>query len=152
MGRMNWGRILFAGLLCGLVIDGGEYLLHKMVFADDWKAAMQKLNIAVAEISGTFVAFTVAGILLGVVTAWLYAAILPRYGTRARTALLAAVAIWIPGYFLGLLAMFLLGIVPPGIAFFSMAGGLAELVCGVLLSRLIYADMKDTLQVAPGIR
>lgn len=150
MGRMNWTRILFAGLLAGLVIDTGEYLLHTIVLADDWKNAMQKLNLTGVQMPGEFLALTVAGFLLGTVTVWLYAAILPRYGPRARTALLAALAMWIPGYFLGLLGVFLLGILPLGVVFLSMAGGFAELVCGALLVRLVYSDTSSGLAATAG--
>jgi hypothetical protein len=137
---MNWSRILFAGLLAGLVIDSGEYLLHLIVLPDKWKAAMQKLNLTPVPASREFLALTAAGLLLGAVTLWLYAAIVPRYGARARTAILAALGLWIPGYFLGLAAMLLEGILPLDIVILSMTAGLAELVCGALLGRLIYAD------------
>jgi hypothetical protein len=144
---MNWSRILLGGLLAGLVIDSGEYLLHKMVLADDWKAAMGALKLTPSQVPGEFLALTVAGLLLGALTVWLYAAILPRYGPVARTALVAALAVWIPGYLLVLLATFVLGILPAVIVFFSMAGGLAELICAALLGRLVYADARGGLVV-----
>jgi hypothetical protein len=67
-------------VLAGLVIDTGEYLLHRIVFQDDRKTALQKLNPALQKIPDDFPALSVAGVLLGVLTVWLYAAILPRYG------------------------------------------------------------------------
>jgi phosphotransferase system glucose/maltose/N-acetylglucosamine-specific IIC component len=141
MGRVNRSRILLGGLLAGLVIDTGEYLLHHLVFPDDWKKALQTLNPSLAtKVPDDFVVLTAGGLILGTLTVWLYAAILPRYGPGARTAIRAALAVWIPGYFFGLLAMYLFDILPPVLALLSMAMGFVELACGALLGRLIYAD------------
>jgi hypothetical protein len=57
-----------------------------------------------------------------------------------RTAIRAALAVWIPGYFLGLLAMYFFDILPPLLTLLSMAVGLVELTCGALLGLLVYAD------------
>lgn len=140
MGRMNWSRILLAGLLAGMVINTGEYLLHKIILQQEWAELMQKFKEAAAPKPGQFGALTVAGFIIGVVTVWLYAAIRPRFVSATRAVLSAAIAIWIPGYCLGLLAPFLLGILPAGLVFSSMGGGLIELTIGASLGGLIYAD------------
>jgi len=149
MGRMNWSRILFGGLLAGMVVNGGEYLLHRIVLQKDWSDLMQEFKVPPAPHTGEFAVLTVAGFLMGVVTVWLYAAIRPRLGAGPGTALFAGIAIWIPSYLLGLLAPLMLGLLPANIAFLSMVGGLVELLLGALLGGLLYADADSALAPVP---
>lgn len=150
MGRMNWNRILFGGLLSGLVINTGEYLLHRIVLRQDWADLMKKFKDPPTPLSGEFAVLTVSGLLMGVLTLWLYAAIRPRIGPGPKTALTAAVVVWLPAYFLGLMAPFMLGIFPARMIFLSMAGGLVELMAGALLGGLLYADADGELKPASG--
>jgi hypothetical protein len=140
MGRMNWSRILLAGLLAGMVINTGEYLLHKIILQQGWTDLMQKFKDAAEPKPGQFAALSVAGFVMGVLTVWLFAAIRPRFASTPKAVMSAAIAIWIPGYCLGLLAPFMLGILPAALVFPSMAGGIVELTLGALLGGLIYAD------------
>ena len=142
MRRMNWSRILFGGILAGLIIGIGQYVLW-LVFSDDWKAAMQKLNGSGEPTSSPYLVSTFAGFLLGTTTVWLYAAIVPRYGAGARAALLAAVAIWIPGYFLWPVLTLVLGILRYQSVLAWMLAGLVGLICGALMGRLIDGDKSD---------
>jgi hypothetical protein len=101
---------------------------------------MQKFKDAAAPKPSQFAALSVAGFVMGVLTVWLFAAIRPRFASRPKAVMSAAIAIWIPGYCLGLLAPFMFGILPAGLVFPSMAGGLIELILGASMGGLIYAD------------
>jgi len=147
---MNWSRILFGGLLAGMVINAGEYLLHRIVLQQDWGDLMQRFKETPAAKSGEFAVLTVAGFLMGVLTVWLYAAIRVRSGPGPRTALSAALAVWIPGYFLGLIVPLMLSILPAKIVFLSMVAGLVELIFGALLGGLLYRDLGDSLTSVAG--
>jgi hypothetical protein len=147
---MNWSRILLAGMLAGMVINTGEYLLHKIILQQGWTDLMQKFKDAAEPKPGQFAALSVAGFVMGVLTVWLFAATRPRFASTPKAVISAAIAIWIPAYCVGLLAPFMLGILPAGLVFPSMAAGIVELTLGASLGGLIYADVRPTLVAAAG--
>ena len=44
MLRINLGRVTIGGLLAGLIINIGEYVLHGVLIAEEMNAAMAALN------------------------------------------------------------------------------------------------------------
>ena len=93
MGKINWGRVVAGGLLAGLVLNCVDFVVNGMLLAADWNAAMKALGKG--EMAGSMIAwFVVYDFLLGIFTVWLYAAIRPRYGPGAATALRAGFAVW----------------------------------------------------------
>lgn len=91
---MNTGRIIGAGLLTGLVLNIGEFVLNAVVLASQWEAAMAALGLE--EMSGgdigVLVVFT---FLTGIALVWLYAAIRSRFGPGLKTALIAGFFVWL---------------------------------------------------------
>ena len=47
MGKINYGRVVLGGLLAGLIITAGEYLLNEVVFAEDMAVLMANLGLSV---------------------------------------------------------------------------------------------------------
>jgi hypothetical protein len=94
MGAINLGRVVLGGLLAGLVINIGEFLVNGVILAKDWDAAMQSLNKA--PIGGQAIAvFVVLAFLSGIVAVWIYAAIRPRFGPGPKTAVYAGLVVWV---------------------------------------------------------
>lgn len=94
MGKINVGRVILGGLLAGLVMTVSEYVLNTYVTADETSAIMQRLGlpqIGTEQIIG----FVVLTFVVGIVLIWLYAAIRPRFGAGIKTAIIAAVALWV---------------------------------------------------------
>lgn len=109
MGRINWGRVVAGGLLAGLVLNVFDFVIHGVVLADQWNAALAALGKG--EMSGSAIAWYVAfDFVLGIATVWLYAAIRPRFGAGPKTAAWAGVFVW---FLVGL--MFNVAQVPSGI-------------------------------------
>lgn len=90
MRGINWRRMILGGLLSGLVINGCELVFNGVFYRSEWIYSGSQLA-----------AFTGLGFLTGVVGVWLYAAILPRYGAGAKTALIAGLAVWLIGSVVG---------------------------------------------------
>jgi hypothetical protein len=91
---MNTGRIIGAGLLAGLVLNIGEYVLNGIILAPQWKAAMAELgqeDLSGGDI-GVLVFFT---FLTGFALVWLYAAMRPRFGAGFKTAVIAGFFVWL---------------------------------------------------------
>ena len=46
MNNINFGRVLLGGLLTGLVLNLGEFLLNEVVFVKQMEDMARRLNIA----------------------------------------------------------------------------------------------------------
>ena len=61
MRRMNWTRVLFGGLLAGMIINSGEYLLHNVVLQTAWEEARKRFTTPPEQNSIQFLVFSLAG-------------------------------------------------------------------------------------------
>jgi hypothetical protein len=91
MKAINWPRVIGCGLLAGLV----WIVLGSVVTALLGKQFAALPGNQLGHPTAGFVAVNiVVDLLEGISILWLYAAIRPRYGAGARTAVIAAVAWW----------------------------------------------------------
>jgi hypothetical protein len=91
--QMNTKRILLAGLAAGLVLDGLDAVTNAVVFGSSWAEAYKALGLP-AENVGIPIFWLTFDLLAGVLIAWLYAAMRPRFGPGPRTAIYAALVQW----------------------------------------------------------
>ena len=91
---MNYGRVILAGLLAGLVLNIGEFLFNGLIMASAMKEWAVAHNFPAEPTPTFFVTATVLTFLLGIVLVWLYAMIRPRSGPGPKTAVLAALVMW----------------------------------------------------------
>ena len=92
MGKINMGRVILGGLVAGLVINIGEFILNIALLGQLWNQAMQALNRPME--SGVPALFIILGFALGIIVVWVYAAIRPRFGAGPLTALSAGLMVW----------------------------------------------------------
>src|SRR5213080_4306504 len=97
---LNWGRVILGGLLAGLVLNVVDFVYYGMVMKQDMAAAMQALGKPPIPDSMIWV-FAVWDFVMGIGLVWLYAAIRPRFGPGAKTAVIAGLALW---FFIGLMS------------------------------------------------
>src|SRR5689334_25316067 len=84
MSKINFGRAILGGLLAGLVLNIGEYLLNEVVFKNQMEEMFRRLHVTPP--GGNFIAIAVAiTFLLGILLVILYAMIRPRYGPGPKT-------------------------------------------------------------------
>ena len=148
MRGINWGRVILGGLVGGMLINIVEFVLNAVVLAKDWEAAMVSLGrppIAGGEIAVFFVwSFILWGFLIGIFSVWFYAAIRPRYGPGAKTAVCAGSAVWGLGYLMTTITPFLLQLYPRRILAIALAVGLAEVLLATLIGAWLYREPKVT--------
>jgi hypothetical protein len=94
---MNYGRIILGGLLAGLVLNVGEFLLNDFVMGNQMKDFMARHNFAdpgtnfmVAAVGLTFV--------MGIAIVLGYAMIRTRLGPGVKTAIIAGLFAWFAVY------------------------------------------------------
>jgi hypothetical protein len=93
MNKINFPRVLLGGLVTGLVMNIGEFLLNDVVMGAQMKDFMARLRLP--DPGGSFLAVAVIlTLIIGVVIVWLYAAIRPRLGPGPKTAICAGVIGW----------------------------------------------------------
>jgi hypothetical protein len=92
---MSVRRVVLAGLLAGLVLNVGEALLHGVVLAAATADAMAALRLEAVSSTGGLVQLIGITFVQGILGLWLYASLLPRWKTRAATAVLTGLVLWV---------------------------------------------------------
>jgi hypothetical protein len=93
---MNYMRILLGGLLAGVVINLSEFLLWGVLLREQNEAMLMANGLT--EASWAMPAYVVSGFALGILLAWVYAAIRPRFGAGWKTAAIGGAAIWVAAW------------------------------------------------------
>ena len=127
MNKINVGRVLLGGLLAGLVISIGNFLLNRVWLRDAMNVEFARLNLP--EPGNDLIAKAVVlTFILGIAIVYLYAAIRPRFGAGVKTAICAGLLAW---FFVFLYTSILLGM--------ALMMPVDLLVKRTLLGLLVYA-------------
>lgn len=125
MSNINTGRVVLGGLLAGLVLNIGEWLLNEKVLGSQMKDFVAKHNFQ--EPAGSFIAIAVGlTFVMGIVLVLGYAMIRTRLGPGVKTAIIAGLFAWFGVYFYsGIINSVFLGI-PMGTIVMTTVWGLVE--------------------------
>jgi hypothetical protein len=139
---MNTKRILMGGLLAAIIIAVAETLLWAGVLADVMSATRAQKRLVEASWGNTsYLATTVA---LGLMLAWLYAAIRPRFGPGPSTALKAGAFLWVATWLIYYLWLAPSGrgllFLKPSITALALAWELASVLLAALAVGWIYRE------------
>jgi len=86
---MNKARIVLGGLVAGVVVDVIETVVHRFLLKSYQEMGREPLTMSGA------VRLWIIGLIFGILLAWLYAAIRPRYGAGPKTAILSGLYLWV---------------------------------------------------------
>ncbi len=139
MTGINMARVLVGGVVAGLVINIGEFILNMFVLQAEMDAAIARMNLPpiAGQQIGVFVALVFA---LGIGTVWLYAAIRPRFGAGIGTALCAGATVWFFAYLYPSIGMVVMGMFPVGSTVIALVWGLVEVLAGAALGAWLYQE------------
>jgi hypothetical protein len=94
MNKINFTRVLLGGLVAGVVLNIGEFILNDVILGTQMKDFLDRLRLP--DPGGSFIAVAVIlTLVIGVVIVWVYAAMRPRLGPGPKTAICAGVIAWI---------------------------------------------------------
>ena len=98
MSGINTGKVIVGGLLAGLVFNVIDFISNTFILAADFQANFTRLGLdaAAMETPGVITAFIIIDFLFGFLAVYTYAAIRPRFGAGAKTAVLAAILLTLP--------------------------------------------------------
>ncbi|MFQ5743890.1 MAG: hypothetical protein ACE5HV_09915 [Acidobacteriota bacterium] len=94
MGTINYGRVILAGLAAGLVVNIIANVAYGFILADAVEEALAPVGASPPG-GGQIALLWVGGFAFGIVLAWVYAAMRPRFGPGVGTATKAALAVWV---------------------------------------------------------
>ena len=139
MNKINFVRVILGGLVTGLIINIGEFLLNEVIFVKQMEEMARRLNIT--RPGATFIGAAVGlTFLLGVVVVLIYALIRTRLGPGPKAAIVAGLVSWFCVYFYaGILNGTLFG-VPATLMVVGLAWGLAEYLIGAVAGAWVYKE------------
>jgi hypothetical protein len=94
MSRINAGRVILGGLVAGLVLNVIDYLVNGVWLAPQWMAAASKLGTN-AMAPTAIMGYVVGDFIFSLLIVWFYAAMRPRFGAGAGTAVKASLGVWV---------------------------------------------------------
>ena len=147
MQRINWTRVFLGGLLAGVVINIGEFLINGLLLADRWAAGMKALGRSPSLGLLPYAIFNLWGFLIGLFAIWLYATIRPRFGAGPRTAVIAAIATWVPGCLLASLGPVAMHLFSRRLYAAGVVGALIEIIAATLIGAWLYRE-RETAPLA----
>lgn len=140
MTNINSGRVILGGLVAGIVADILGYLVDGVLLAPRWAAGMKLLGHG-AFAPNQWIGFNLLGLVGGIVTIWIYAAIRPQFGAGAKTAVLAGLVVWVVGALMPNLSfMWLGGLFARHLTVYTTAGALVEIVIGAVAGAALYKE------------
>jgi hypothetical protein len=140
VAHTNRGRVLLGGLLAGVVINIFEFVTNGVVLRADWGQVMQALGKAPAPSGSAIAIYNVWGFLAGIAAVWIYAAIRPRYGTGATTAVRAGIVVWGLAVFLANVANYPSGVFPTRLLVITAIVALVEIPIATILGAWLYKE------------
>lgn len=137
--KINIGRVLLGGLVTGLILNIGEWVLNGIVLAKDMKEFFTKCRLPEPGPSFLVIAIGITFV-LGIVIVLGYAAIRSRFGPGPRTAIYAALFAWFGVYLYQNAIGYGLGIVPARLLVIALAWGLVEYILATLAGAALYKE------------
>jgi len=139
MGKINFGRVLLGGLVAGVILTIGEYLINDVVLAKQMEEIFRRLNVPKPG-NNFIIAATGMTILLGIVLVWLYALIRARLGPGPKTAVVAAIILWFGACVYTGVIYGMLFHIPMNLMLIGFAWGFAEYILAALAGAALYSE------------
>lgn len=149
MSKMNWSRVVLSGLVAGFVISLSEYALNLFFMRDEWRSAMETLGLSYPETAGALAVWVAWAFLIGLLIAWVYAAIRPRLGPGPSTAAVAGGVAWCLDCLVPAIAFINLGFLPVSMLLILTFWALVEHVVAALAGAWIYREGETSPEQAP---
>ncbi len=139
MASMNVGRVIGGGLLAGLIINISAYVLNGPILGEKWKAASEAMNTP-EQGTAAIVFYIICGFILGLAAVWIYAAMRPRLGAGAKSAVIAGLIVWLLYYCLVYLGLGIHGIFAWDIAGVVVGWSFVEMIIASVAGCAIYKE------------
>ena len=137
--KINFGRVLLGGLVAGLILNIGEYLLNDKVLAKEMGQFFKKCGFPLPGTTFIVIAVVITFI-LGIVIVAGYAAIRPRFGPGPKTAIIAGLFAWFGVVVYGNVIALGLGIIPTNMFALVLGWEIVEYLLATLAGAWLYRE------------
>lgn len=150
---MNYTRIVVGGLLAGVLMNVMEMFVGGYLFGMDkqWQDALTAIGKPIPTSGGVMATFLGLYFVLGILCAWMYGAIRPRFGAGPLTAIRAGFAVWLLGALLPTIVNLALNIYPARTLHTYLGLSLVEMILGTLLAGWIYKEGETATPSSRGV-
>jgi len=139
---INASKVVVGGLAAGVVANIVGFVAFGMLLG----RRMEAEAVAVAPAlqgrgmsSGAIATNVIASFVIGILLVWLYAAIRPRFGPGPKTAVYAALVVWVCG-FLFHLDWLLVGMMTPATYAMASLAALVQVLAAAWVGGMIYKE------------
>jgi hypothetical protein len=139
MGRINFARVLLGGLVTGVILNVGEWVLNGIILRDEMQDFFRKCGFPQPGTNFLIIAVAITFV-LGIVMVLGYAAIRPRFGPGPKTAVIAALFAWFGVYLYQNVIGLGLGIAPAKTVAIAIGWGLLEYIVATLAGAALYSE------------
>ena len=138
---MNTGKVIVGGLVAGVVLNIGDFLINTQILAAENGEFLKRLNIdpALLETFSGMLPWIVIDFLMGVLLVWTYGAIRPRFGPGVSTAIIAALIPFI-GITLVLAGFTSMGVFPISMMVKGSIASLVNTAIGSVAGAWVYTE------------
>ena len=139
MGGINLGRAILGGLVAGVVMNIGEWLLNGVIFAKQMEAYMTEHKFPQPTGSAIGVAMAMTFV-LGVVMIVGYAAIRSRFGAGPKTAIIAALFTWFGAVVYPNVIGAAFGFIPTNVLLMLLGWEIVEYILAAIAGAWLYKE------------
>lgn len=139
---INASKVVVGGLAAGVVANIVGFVAFGMLLGPRMEAEAVAVAPALQGrgMSSTAIATNViASLVIGILLVWLYAAIRPRFGPGPKTAMYAALVVWLCGLLFHV-DWLLVGMMTPATYAMASVAGLVQVVAAAWVGGMIYTE------------
>ena len=149
MGSINHMRVLMGGVVAGLVINVGEFILNGPILGEMIEADLANLGLG-APTGSDIAIFVTHGFVIGIIAVSLYAAIRPRFGAGPGTAVKAGVMVWVLVWSTFLAMNATMDLFSDSVQWITMAWGAVEMPLATVAGAWLYQEAEAATQAPVG--
>lgn len=138
---MNAKRVLLGGVVAGVVMNIIDFISNTYIVGERMKAAADAFKPGLGEVMTTQSPwiYIVFDIVLGILLVWTYAAVRPRFGAGAGTAVIVAALFWVlAGIFYS--GYMMMGLMPKGLWWTFAIIGLVNFILSSVAGAWLYKE------------
>lgn len=144
MSCVNRDRVVLGGLLAGLVINVGKFILNHWVLKTQWEAAVRAAHLPPpGDDMGWFV---ISGFLGGILAVWLYAAVRTRLGPGLKTAATVGASVWALTIFPAMMPPSVTGVLPNQVVRLANLWDLVLILLATVIGAWVYKEGNPTCE------
>jgi MFS family permease len=136
---MNGKRIVLGGMLAGVFLNVTEGILNAVILMDDYESLMETHQLTGA--SWAMAGYLLGNFVFGLVLAWLYAAIRPRFGPGWKTGVYTGTAVFLVAYLVPSIWFSAMGMgLSSGMTVLALVWGLVEMALAGVIAGWVYQE------------